>query len=209
MKTKLLTYLLSLGVLLSHSYSVKFVLSSPISTKSPFLHATKNVLDSKRKPAAYTSTLSPFLLLSPFASWGVKPSHKKANINLLSAWKMFKKKKDVVIAVVDTGISYNHPYLKGNIHVIKGKVNKSNYGVDFSTQSKKVNFGPFDSHGHGTHVSGIIKSVFPSVKILTLKYYNPHASGQKNLDATLMALQYAVDKKCRYYKLFRRRPSAL
>ena len=53
---------------------------------------------------------------------------------------------------------------------------------------------PIDNHGHGTHVAGIIKSVFPAVKIIALKYYNPKASGQANLDATIKCLKYAIDK---------------
>lgn len=33
------------------------------------------------------------LLESQFASWGVEPTNKKSSINLLPAWKTFKKKK--------------------------------------------------------------------------------------------------------------------
>ena len=46
---------------------------------------------------------------------------------------------------------------------------------------------------HGAHVTGIIRSVFENVKILPLKYYNPQASGQDNLDSTIKALKFAVD----------------
>ena len=52
---------------------------------------------------------------------------------------------------------------------------------------------PVDTHGHGTHVSGIIRSVYPDVKILALKYYNAKASGQDNLNSTIEALRYAVN----------------
>jgi subtilisin family serine protease len=51
-----------------------------------------------------------------------------------------------------------------------------------------------DEHGHGTHVSGIIKSISPEVKILALKYYNPKASGTDNLNSTIDALRYAVEQ---------------
>lgn len=130
-------------------------------------------------------------LKSRFASWGVDPSYKKSSINLLESWKKFEKKKEIVVAVVDTGIQFNHPFLRDNLYVKEGKLSAKNYGVDFSSSSPEKT--PKDNHGHGTHVSGIIKSVFPEVKLLSLKYYNPHASGQANLNSTIKALKYAVD----------------
>ena len=130
-------------------------------------------------------------LSSNYVSWGVNPSNP-ASINLVEAWKKFKKKKEIVVAVVDTGIDRIHPFLEKNIYVDSGKVDENNFGVDFS-KDRKIKGAPFDSHGHGTHVSGIIKSIYPEVKILALKYYNPNASGMDNLNSTVEALRYAVD----------------
>ncbi|MBD65048.1 MAG: serine protease [Halobacteriovoraceae bacterium] len=130
-------------------------------------------------------------LKGKFVSWGIDPNYKTSSINLEPTWKKFKKNKDIVVAVIDTGIQHNHPFLKDNIFVINGKAGNSNYGMDFSGKSASPT--PTDSHGHGTHVSGIIKSIFPEVKLLSLKYYNPQASGQKNLESTIQALKYAVD----------------
>lgn len=133
----------------------------------------------------------PELLMSRFASWGIDPEKTQASINLSASWLKFKKNKDVIVAVIDTGIQQDHPFLKDNIYVISGTLSKQNFGVDFSGGNSSHT--PFDQHGHGTHVAGIVKSVFPEVKILTLKYYNPAASGQANLAATIRALKYAVD----------------
>lgn len=130
-------------------------------------------------------------LSSNFASWGVNPENP-SSINLLEAWKHFKKKKDIVVAVVDTGIDPVHPFLEKNIFVENGSVDSNNFGVDFSKDKRQKGM-PTDQHGHGTHVSGIIKSIDPDVKILALKYYNPAASGQDNLNSTVEALRYAVD----------------
>lgn len=130
---------------------------------------------------------------SRYASWGVKPSNTKSSINLAKAWKKFEQKKEIVVAVVDTGIDPNHPFLKDNIYVPNGASSSTNYGIDFS-KGRKYATRPFDTHGHGTHVSGIVKSVFPKVKILPLKYYNRTASGKDNLDSTIQALKYAVDQ---------------
>lgn len=137
------------------------------------------------------SFFDPRDLTSNYVSWGVNPENP-ASINLLEAWKKFKKKKEIVVAVVDTGIDPVHPFLEKNIFVESGKVDESNFGVDFS-KDKKLKGTPTDQHGHGTHVSGIIKSIFPDVKILALKYYNPNASGLDNLNSTVEALKYAVD----------------
>lgn len=140
-----------------------------------------------------SSSLDASLLKSKYASWGIDPDNKLSSINLPDAWKHFSKKKEVVVAVIDTGIDYYHSFLKDNLYVPKGKVGPANYGVDFS-KNKISNSRPSDDHGHGTHVSGIIKSIFPQVKILALKYYDKNASGKDNLKSTIDALRYAVDQ---------------
>lgn len=132
-------------------------------------------------------------LHSRYVSWGVDPENKKSSINLVEAWKRFEKKKEIVVAVIDTGIDPAHPFLKQNLHVNKGQATQTNYGLDFSKNKMNL-YRPHDSHGHGTHVSGIVRSVNPEVKILTLKYYNPQASGQDNLNSTIKALRYAVEQ---------------
>jgi subtilisin family serine protease len=137
------------------------------------------------------SYFDPKDLTSSYVSWGVNPNNP-SSINLLDAWKKFKKRREIVVAVVDTGIDRDHPFLEKNIFVESGKVDQTNFGVDFS-KDKKAKGTPTDNHGHGTHVSGIIKSIYPDVKILALKYYNPNASGVDNLNSTVEALRYAVD----------------
>jgi subtilisin family serine protease len=131
------------------------------------------------------------LLISRYASWGIDPDKQLASINLKNSWLKFKKNKEVIVAVIDTGIQGDHPFLANNIYVLDGKKSAGNYGVDFS--GAKTTQAPIDQHGHGTHVAGIVKSIFPEVRLLALKYYNPKASGQANLDATIKALKYAVD----------------
>lgn len=143
--------------------------------------------------AASNLAYSPELLVSRYASWGIDPDKHLASINLRNSWTKFQKNKDVVVAVIDTGIQGDHAFLKDNIYVVSGKSGKSNYGMDFS-DAKKTTATPSDQHGHGTHVAGIVKSIFPEVKILALKYYNPKATGQANLEATIKALKYAVDQ---------------
>lgn len=132
-------------------------------------------------------------LQSKFGSWGIDPYYQKSNINLEDAWKKFSKKREIVVAVIDTGIDAAHPFLKDNLFLPGANVTPTSYGVDFSKGATSKT-APVDTHGHGTHVAGIVKSVYPEVKIMALKYYNPQASGQDNLNSTIEALRYAVDQ---------------
>jgi len=64
------------------------------------------------------------------------------------AWEVTKGASDVVIAIIDTGIDYDHPDLVGGgTHVIKG--------WDFINDDDD----PMDDHGHGTHCAGIAAGV--------------------------------------------------
>jgi subtilisin family serine protease/flagellar hook assembly protein FlgD len=68
--------------------------------------------------------------------WAIK------NIKADKAWDFTTGDSDVVVAVIDTGVDYNHPEIRGR--VIKG--------YDFSDYDDD----PMDFDGHGTHVAGII-----------------------------------------------------
>ncbi len=75
------------------------------------------------------------------------------------------------IAIIDTGVSPNHPDLKDNIKYAESFVKKK-YGYDFEENSD-------DLHGHGTHVAGIaagkgianskFKGMAPNASIYNLK----------------------------------------
>lgn len=66
-------------------------------------------------------------------------------IDMKKAWDIERSNESTVVAVVDTGVDYNHPDLAGK--VIKGK----NYINDSDD--------PLDDHGHGTHVAGTIAAI--------------------------------------------------
>lgn len=154
--------------------------------------------DPKSKLQTKSSLYSLENLQSKYTSWGIDPVFQDAWINLAQAWKIFKKNREVVVAVIDTGIDPRHEYLKDNIHVLEGVKGATNYGKDFSVLSSKSRRDPsgrtpIDNHGHGTHVAGILKSVFPEVKILPIKYYNPDRSGQENLSSLIKSLEYAIN----------------
>lgn len=127
-----------------------------------------------------------------YLSWAITDNNNQASIHLQQALHSFHKKTDVVVAVIDTGIDPTHPYIAGNLWLPgKQKIGPTNFGRDFSKGSKKLQT-PYDKHGHGTHIAGIIKGIFKDVKILALKYYTPMASGEENLASTIEALKYAI-----------------
>ncbi len=64
---------------------------------------------------------------------------------------------DVLVAVMDTGIDYNHPDLKDRMW--------DGIGYDFVND----NDHPMDNDGHGTHVAGIAASVAPNARLMALK----------------------------------------
>ncbi|MGH1468393.1 MAG: S8 family peptidase [Bdellovibrionales bacterium] len=146
--------------------------------------------------------------------WGLKLTDSKA------AWNLTKGSKDIIIAVIDTGIDINHEDLKKNLWVNKGETgkdskgrNKRTNGIDddnngyvddvhgWSFTSKNSDLT--DNHGHGTHISGIlgavggngkgISGVSPNVSIMTLKYYDPRSPGLNNLENTVKSIHYAVE----------------
>lgn len=105
------------------------------------------------------------------------------------AWKV-SQGEDIVIAVLDTGVNYNHPDIKDNMWADAN----GNHGYDFSDNDCK----PIDYHGHGSHCAGTIAAVgnnnigiigvAPKAKIMAVKIF-PDA-----YDSNIAkALKYAVD----------------
>lgn len=92
-----------------------------------------------------------------------------------AAWDKARGRKDVVVAVVDTGVDYRHPDLAGV--VVKGP-DLSNRDAD-----------SMDDHGHGTHVAGTIGAIANGrgivgvafgVKILGVKVLSAKGSGSQD-----------------------------
>jgi hypothetical protein len=135
--------------------------------------------------------------------------------------------KNVIVAVVDTGIDYSHPELRDNLWVNSAESgswnppshlasqnscrDKSCNGIDDDNNGfiddvigwdfvNDVPF-PYDTHGHGSHISGIIGAtaangvglagVCPRVRIMALKYYDSSGAGFNNLQNTVKAFHYA------------------
>ena len=134
-----------------------------------------------------------------FKNWGLTNSQAKSHISALNAWKIEEGSKNIIVAVIDTGVDANHKSLADNMWRDPDIKDKHVYGWNFVTNQPN----PIDDHGHGTHVAGIIGAIAdPSngvsgvahhVSIMAVKYYSETNPGSVNLKNTVKAINYAID----------------
>jgi thermitase len=146
----------------------------------------------------------------------------EAVTNLRKAWPLTLGQKSIVVAVVDTGIDMNHPALKDALWVNPGETGRDKNGHSRENNQIDDDANGFiddvhgwnfagnnndltDHLGHGTHIAGIIaarrmapfqfQGVAPNVKLMVLKYYDPHQHPGNNLENSTKAMKYAVQMK--------------
>lgn len=151
------------------------------------------------------------------AGWGLKMTDSQ------KAWRISQGSRDITVCVIDTGADTKHPDLVKNLWVNKGESGKDSKGRDKASNKidddgngfiDDVNGWNFvdnnndlhDSHGHGTHIAGIIgaeggngigiSGVSPKVSLMVLKYYDAKGSDVNNLVNTVKAIDYAVKMNC-------------
>ncbi len=129
-------------------------------------------------------------------TWGMNNTASQLNdIDAPQAWDIYTGDPNYRVAVIDTGIDFNHPDLQGNIWVNPGEI--ANDGIDndgngYIDDVRGWNFvtntnNPQDGNGHGTHVSGTIAArgnngigvagVAWNAKIVPLKFLSDTGSG--------------------------------
>ncbi|MCX5810905.1 MAG: S8 family peptidase, partial [Proteobacteria bacterium] len=142
--------------------------------------------------------------------WGME------KISMPYAWEINKGSKNVIVAVIDTGVDYNHPDLTGNIwnntadSSINGIDDDGNTRIDdirgwnFYCPDNTDNIScegdnnPMDTYGHGTNVAGVIGAtgnngtgvtgVNWNVTIMPLKFMD----GTGGVAAEVKAIDYAI-----------------
>jgi len=131
-----------------------------------------------------------------------------ADIDAELAWDTTTGSRNVLIAVIDTGVDVQHPDLAANIWVNPGEIAGNGVDDDGNGYVDDVNgydfadgdADPSDAGGHGTHVAGTIGAAGDNsigtvginwnVSIMALK--GADASGGLPVSATVEALNYAV-----------------
>jgi thermitase len=148
-------------------------------------------------------------------AWGLKKA------DAVRAWTVTKGSREIVVAVIDTGLDVNHEDIKNNVWKNPGETGLDSLGRDKATNGvdddkngyiDDVNGWNFvgnnrnlsDNHGHGTHIAGIIGAeanngkgivgIAPEVSIMVLKYFDPLSTGTDNLKNTIKAIHYAIEK---------------
>jgi subtilisin family serine protease len=134
-----------------------------------------------------------------------------ADIKALDAWKVTtgdKSPNGPLIAVIDTGIDFNHPDLQANMWVNSGEIagdgidNDGNGVVDdvYGYNAFANNGTPMDGHSHGTHCAGTIGAVgnngmgvtgvMQNARLMAVKIFSD--GGSTSTDAIVRGLMYSA-----------------
>jgi len=140
---------------------------------------------------------------------GLNGGKEGADIGALRAWAATTGDDDIVVAVLDSGVDYNHSDLQNNIWTrpdsIKQYEDRDLGSIeDVHGYNAVENTGdPMDDNGHGTHCAGIIgaeggneigiSGVNWKTKIMPLKFMN--ASGFGTSKDAIEAINYVIDRK--------------
>ena len=134
-----------------------------------------------------------------------------AHVSAKDAWKIQTgngSDNGPLIAVIDTGIDYNHPDLKANIWTNPGEIagdgiDNDNNGVIDDVHGYNAfadNGDPMDGHSHGTHCSGTIAGVgnngqgvtgvMQDANLMAVKIFSD--SGRTSVDAIVRGIAYSA-----------------
>ena len=121
-------------------------------------------------------------------------------------WNVTQGSDGVIVAVIDTGVDFNHPDIAENIWKNIGEFNNNGYDDDgngkiddfYGWDFYNNNNYPMDFNRHGTHVAGIIGAVGNNAKGITGVNWNVRIMPLKFMEETgnvaseIKAIDYAV-----------------
>ena len=114
-------------------------------------------------------------------------------VNADDVWNLGYTGSGVTVAVLDTGVNYNHVDLADHLWTDPGY---PNHGWDFRFNDNN----PMDDHGHGTHCAGTVAGdgtagsqtgVAPDAQIMCLKVLDSGGSGSES--GVWSAIQFAIN----------------
>jgi hypothetical protein len=133
-------------------------------------------------------------------------------IKLSNLWAHNTDCTNSLIAVIDTGVDYNHPDLRDNLWQNPNEIandgidNDSNgyiddvFGINLMALPESAALDAFDDNGHGSHVAGIIAAansqesdiygICQKAKVLAVKALDKDGIG--SIENIIKALEYAM-----------------
>ena len=130
----------------------------------------------------------------------IAPNVTQVNADMV--WNIGYTGQGVVVAVIDTGVNYNHLDLAD--HLWDGGDEYPNHGYDFFNNDND----PMDDHGHGTHCSGTVcgdgtagqqTGMAPDATLMCVKVLDSEGMGE--VSVTCNAMQWAVEQGCDLFSM--------
>ncbi len=142
------------GVTVAHeSYKIKMA-------DHRFVPASKSQRLDSNTPSDYNDGYPAFTNADPYLKkqWHYENKGdggdfvEDADINLFNAWKKETGKKEVIVAVIDGGVAYEHEDLKDNMWINPNiTATAGKHGYNFADKKPEIEPTP-----HGTHVAGTV-----------------------------------------------------
>jgi subtilisin family serine protease len=139
---------------------------------------------------------APAEVIPPVADPNLAKAYGLGKIGADKSWESHKGAKEMVVAVIDTGIDYNHEDLSFNVWRNPNPTKGDVVGFDFIHNDGI----PYDDQGHGTHCAGTIGAVGGNgigvsgvnqrVSIMGVKFLSAEGSG--TTEGAIQAIDYAV-----------------